>query len=176
MHSQKLLLTTLLALGIAGCRDPGPEVDNKVVGKPAVQPAADSTPKPVEPPAVKGLARPLPGGVEALPFSYHVSVDRDTNTRREGKQVREIGLELLGAKPNEAEAQLTELLQQAGGAVVSRDERGEAARVIYALPDSTQMLVWYRRGAPKGERYALQRKEATGTVYFAWPWIEKGDK
>jgi hypothetical protein len=30
------------------------------------------------------------------------------------------------------------------------------------------VLVWVRRGAPRGERFRIQSPDAKGTVYMAW--------
>lgn len=169
--------TLMLALALAGCRDPGSEAksDQGAQSADAGQVSTDqaaSSPTVVDE-AVSGLERPLPGGIETLSFPFHVSVDRDTGARRQGKAAREVGLEFLGPSMAEVEAAFTASVTEKGGSVSKRETKEEALRVVYALPDGTAMLAWFRPDAPKGEGYALQKTDATGTLYLAWPYVEK---
>lgn len=176
MTYRLIVAVVVICLG-AGCRDPGPESDRAasnsgvktgVLGADRASPMTSS----IKPPQA-GLKRPLPAGIDNPTFAFHVSLDRDTRALRDGRLGREVGLELLGASPQEAEAQFSENVQRAGGSVLSRTDRGASIRIVYELPDHTRMLVWFRPGPPKGGRFALQRTEATGTLYLAWPYVEK---
>ncbi|WP_149194747.1 hypothetical protein [Luteimonas suaedae] len=171
----KFVMALALACGLAGCRDPGPGTENVPVGNAAqeVETPGEASTQRGELPAAKSLGRPLPGGISNLSFPYHVNIDRDTGKSRGGRPVREIGIELLGATPAEAEAELSRLIGQQGGSVQQRQEPEEALRVVYALSDGTRMLAWFRPGPPPGERYELQRTDATGTLYMAWPYLDK---
>lgn len=171
------VLATIFA--VTACQDPGPPIDGRhdaADGTASVQdvaprgPSEDADKRPVR----SSLERALPGGLQNPTFAYHVSVDRDTGATRNGHGVREIALELLGATPQEAEVEFSALVVSGSGAVLSRQERGGSIRAVYGLPDGTSMLAWFRPGAPGGERYALQQVNATGTIYVAWPFVEKG--
>lgn len=162
----------LFVAALSGCRDPGPNAE--VASVPAVEaPAEPQAATPPQAPAVSAprteFAAPLPGGIGALPFAYHVSVDRESS-RKGGASAREIGIELLGSAAADADATLSSLVVQSGGSVLSREVQGRAIRTVYRLNDGTSMLVWARPGAPRGERFALQMPNATGTIYFAWPY------
>jgi hypothetical protein len=167
-----LIVPFLFITTLSGCRDPGPSAD--VASTPATEAPAEA---PVSAPQISpkeinqntAFVSPLPGGIAALPFAYHVSVDRESS-RKGGGSAREIGIELLGSSAADADATLSSLVLQSGGSVVSREVQGRAIRTVYRLNDGTSMLVWSRPGAPRGERFALQMPNATGTIYFAWPY------
>lgn len=168
----KLIVVTVLLCALAGCRDPGADPQDAWVdsGAQPSQGAATNGPAPVS------LTRPLPGGVAELDFPHHLSVDREVGRVRDGRQPREIGLELLGSEPAQAEATLSRLLTAQGAEIAQRQDRAGALRVVYNLSDGTKMLAWFRPGPPPGPAYALQRADATGTVYLAWPYVHKDDR
>lgn len=168
----KLLIAAALLCGVVGCRDPGagPQDPWGDSDSETTQGSTANAPSPVN------LSSPLPGGVAQLDFPYHLSLDRKVGRVRDGRQPREIGLELLGPGPVEAEVELSRLLTDQGAEVTRRQVRGGAIRIVYTLSDGTQMLAWFRPGPPPGPSYALQMLEATGTVYLAWPYVPKDDR
>jgi len=175
----KLAAALVMTCFLAGCRDPGPAGDHgpRTAHREAAIPAAEPVSAPVplgSSQVVAPLERPLPGGIQAPSFPHHVRLDRDTGRIRDGHPVREVGLELLGPNPREAEAEFSALVKQHGGGLLDRQERGQSLRLVYSLADGTSMLAWFRVGAPPGERYAIQQTDASGTLYLAWPYVEKG--
>lgn len=167
----KLVIALAFVCALAGCRDPGADTSS-AQGSVAGDGAEIASPR-IDMPATKSLTTPLPGGIVAPSFDYHLNVDRTITRKSDGMQSREVGIELLGANQSDAEAAFTQSVTQAGGTVSQREKRGGSWRVVYLLSDGSSMLGWFRSGPPSGDRYALQRSDATGTVYLAWPYVEK---
>lgn len=172
---KKLVIALALAFGVTGCRDPGGDAEGDLGRQDQVAQASGAAEnRSTEPGIEKGLERPLPGGIEQPSFSFHLSLDQDVGRPRDGRQPREIGLEFLGPTPAEAEAEFSSLVVKQGGSVKQRREtEAGALRLVYVLPDSTEMLAWFRSGPPPGLLYALQRDDASGTLYLAWPYVDK---
>lgn len=169
-----LVIVFVLVCAVAGCRDPGAGAEDDMGRQDQVAQnsgAAISTSS--EPGLVTRLERSLPSGIEEPSFSYHLSLDQDVGRPRDGRQPREIGFELLGPTPEEAEAEFSVLVAERGGRVEQRRETQGALRLVYALPDGTAMLAWFRPGPPPGLLYALQKNDASGTLYLAWPYVDK---
>ena len=172
--SKKFVIALAMVASLAACRD-----NNQATQEPVAPPTPTETPAPVVEPApvapvappvamVPALQAPLAGGVQTLPFRFHVAVEREVTAKKTGKVVREVGIEFFDGTVDEVDAQMAEAFKQGGYARDKGEPQGHAIRSVYKKAGSSDVLVWVRRGAPRGERFKLQMPDAKGTVYMAW--------
>lgn len=171
-HSKIFLFSTLLLL--VACRDPGQGVqgNDSVESGPAATAAAEpATTEPAKPAVERKttFVTPVAGAITTLPFTYHVSVDREVTGKGTGQKAREVGIEFLDINVADANSAVVTEFEKAGFKLASSENQGNAIRSVYTKEDHGDVLVWVRPGAPRGERYALQMPEAKGTIYLAYP-------
>ena len=168
MRPNKIFLFSALLL-LAACRDPGPtaqgvdEVDSSPLATAAVEKAKATVEQKTT------FVTPVAGAISALPFSYHVSVDREVAARGTGEKSGVVGIEFLDTSVADANSAMAAEFEKAGFEVASSEKQGNAIRSVYTKEGHGDVLVWVRPGAPRGERYALQMPEAKGTIYLAYP-------
>lgn len=172
MSYRKILFFAAL-LVLTACRDPGPEVANDGVG-PSPDGAspvetAEVTEPAAQPERKMTFASPVAGAINGFPFAYHVALDREVVNKETGQNAREVGVEFLDTTVADANQNVAEQLALAGFSVVSSEPQGKAIRSVYAKDGHSDILVWVRPGAPRGERYALQMLDAKGTIYMVYP-------
>jgi len=117
---------------------------------------------------VTALKAPLAGGVQTLPFKYHVAVDHEVVAKKTGKASREVGIEFLEATVPEIDSRLAAEFEKVGYTREPGQAQGKAIRSLYRKSGSPDVLVWVRPGAPKGDAFKLQQADAHGTIYLAW--------
>lgn len=170
-YRKTLFLAALLVL--TACRDPGPDVANDGAGLPPDGASPVETAAVPEPTAQLDrkttFESPVAGAISGFPFAYHVAVDRKVTNRGTGQSAREIGIEFLNTTVANANQNVAEQLALAGFSVESSEPQGKAIRSVYTKDGHSDVLVWVRPGAPRGERYALQMPDAKGTIYMAYP-------
>lgn len=109
----------------------------------------------------------LAGGLDSLPFDYEIRINGVVRTR-DGRAVREFGMEFLEADVAAVDSRVAEAFGGVGYRRAEPTVHGHATRSVYRKPGNPEVLVWVRRGAPRGERYRIQSPAAKGTVYMAW--------
>ena len=164
---KKLLIAVALLATLAACRDANRTAQESEAAVPAASTMAAPAPAPSVP-VVSALAEPLAGGVQSLPFKYHVAVDHEVVAKKTGKASREVGLEFLEGTVPEIDAQMAAEFEKAGYVRDAAQPQGKALRSLFKKDGSPDVLVWVRPGAPRGDRFKLQQADAKGTVYMAW--------
>lgn len=162
---RNLILVGFVALSLAACRDGGKTEEAVTAGTQAT-PSAEAA-VPVAPTVVSEFKEPFP--VATLPFRYHVAIDREVRNKKTGLMAREVGIEFLESSAAEVDKSFADALQAAGYARTSYETQGSAFRSVFTKAGEGDILVWVRRGAPRGDRYAIQQPDAKGTIYLAWP-------
>jgi hypothetical protein len=165
---KKLLIAVALLATLAACRDANRTAQESEAAAPAATLAAPAT---VVAPAVAmktTFESPLAGGITTLPFPYHVAVDSVSTSRKTGKVAREVGIEFLDGTVADIDTQLAAEFEKAGYTREPAEKQGKAIRSVYRKSGEPDVLVWVRRGVPRGERFKLQQPNAKGTVYLAW--------
>jgi peptidoglycan/LPS O-acetylase OafA/YrhL len=109
----------------------------------------------------------LVGGLKTLPFDYEVRVNNVVTTR-DGRAVREFGLEFLDGDVATVDGRVADAFRGVGYLRESPTLSGSARRSVFRKAGNPDVLVWVRRGAPRGERFRIQSPDAKGTVYMAW--------
>ena len=165
---KKLLIPVALLATLAACRDANRTTQEAEANTAAVSTEAAAPAQAPAVPVVSSLAEPLAGGVQALPFKYHVAVERSVYSKKTGKTSREVGLEFLEGTVPEIDAQLAAEFEKVGYTRDAAEPQGKALRSVFKKDGSPDVLVWVRPGAPRGERFKLQQRNARGTVYMAW--------
>ncbi len=165
---KKALFAVAVVASLGACRDSnrtGQESEATVAsGSSAV--AAEQAAAAV--PVVTAFKSPLAGGVQTLPFAYHVAIDREVTAKKTGIKAREVGIEFLEGTVAEVDAKVAAEFGKVGYSREAGEPQGRAIRSMYKKAGSPDVLVWVRPGAPRGERYKLQQSGAEGTVYLAW--------
>jgi len=166
---RKIVFALAIVATLGACRDQGQSQDAEA-GQ-AQDSASAAAPAPAPTPAVElvpALKQPLAGGVQALPFKYHVAVERDVTAKKTGKLAREVGIEFLEGSVGTVDQQMESEFAKVGYTRDKGEQQGKAIRSMYKKEGSPDVLVWVRPGAPRGERFKLQMPDAKGTVYLAW--------
>lgn len=168
MRHNKIFLFSMMLM-LAACRDPGTAAQGDEVADSS--PLATAAVEPAEPAVEQKttFVTPIAGAISALPFSYHISVDREVVGKGTGQKAREVGIEFLDVNVADANSAMAAEFEKAGFKVESSENQGNAIRSVYTKEDHGDVLVWVRPGAPRGERYALQMPQAKGTIYLAYP-------
>jgi hypothetical protein len=133
---------------------------------PGATPSSPSTPAA----AVSGFTKvdpPLVGGIVAFPFAAQVVVNR-TVRKRDGGQARQLGMEFLQGDVTTIDRLVAQTFEKAGYARTSATINSASTRSVFQKPSSPGVLVWVRRGAPKGESFKIRSPGARGTIYMAW--------
>ena len=174
MYKNVLIAVALLAI-VPACRDANrTSQEPEAASAPATSSVANAPAPSV--PVVSAIAEPLAGGVQTLPFKYHVAVERNVYVKKTGKTSREVGLEFLEGTVPEVDAQMAAAFEKVGYKRDAAEPQGRALRSLFKKDGSPDVLVWVRPGAPRGERYKLQQPNAKGTVYMAWSVEKQADK
>ena len=113
------------------------------------------------------FAPALVGGLETFPFDYQIRVNQVV-TARDGRSVREFGLEFLEGDVATVDVRVVAAFRDVGYVREVLNRTGSSTRSVFKKPGNPDVLVWIRRGAPRGERYRIQSPGAKGTVYMAW--------
>lgn len=165
---KKVLFAVVITISLGACRDAnrtGQEAEVADAAPAATTVAAQPTPVV---PVVTDFKGPLAGGVQALPFKYHVAIDREVTAKKTGIKAREIGIEFLDGTVADVDAQVAAEFEKVAYTRAKGEPQGRAIRSLYTKASEPDVLVWVRPGAPRGERYKLQQADAKGTVYMAW--------
>lgn len=166
--NKKLLIAVALLATLAACRDAnraGEATDASGAPATVAAPAAAALPA-VE--LKTAFESSLPGGISTLPFPYHVAVDEVSTSRKTGKVAREVGIEFLEGTVADVDASMAAEFEKVGYVREAGEKQGKAIRSVYRKAGEPDVLVWVRRGIPRGERFKLQQPGAKGTVYLAW--------
>jgi hypothetical protein len=163
---RKIVFALAIVATLNACRDQGQ--DAEAPSAQDTQPAAAATAPAPAVELVPALKEPLAGGVQALPFKYHVAVERDVTSRKTGKVSREVGIEFLDGTVESVDQQVEAEFKKVDYVRERGEAQGKAIRSLYKKDGSPDVLVWVRPGAPRGERFKLQMPDAKGTVYLAW--------
>lgn len=146
-----------------------PMLSAKLAAAGVVASAAPFSP-PTPATAVSGITKvdpPLADGIFAFPFVAQVVVDR-TVRKRDGGQARQLGMEFLQGDVTTIDRLVAQTFAKAGYARTSPTINSSSTRSVFRKPGSPGVLVWVRRGAPRGESFRIRSPGARGTVYMAW--------
>lgn len=168
---RKIVFALAIVATLNACRDQGQATQDAEA--PLAQDTQSAAPVAATTPAstvelVPALKEPLAGGVQTLPFKYHVAVERDVTAKKTGKLAREVGIEFLDGTVESIDQQMEAEFKKVDYVRERGEPQGKAIRSVYKKAGAPDVLVWVRPGAPRGERFKLQMPDAKGTVYLAW--------